>query len=226
MVLTGVVCRAGIVEPDTARVSDNDSHCGRNISMKLRLALATAALAGIGLLGLTACQHGVTAGSAGDDATVTLTAEQTALTTLGYSEDDVISDVPAGDGTPAPTASGSTAPGKDRAGNGRHRRFKRLGVRRALARNVEHGEIVVDTKDGAKTIVVQRGTVTAITATSITVKSADGYTATWTFGSPLHVIEHRTTIQPKDVAVGATVGVAGTKQGDADVASLIVLPKA
>jgi hypothetical protein len=196
--------------------------------MKLRLALATAALAGIGLLGLTACQQGVTAGSAGDDTSTTLTAEETALTTLGYSAEDVITDAPAGDGTPAPSASGSVAPsGKaGKAGSSKHPRLKRLGVRRALARNVEHGEIVMDTKDGPKTIVVQRGTVTAISATSISVKSADGYTATWTFGSPLHVIEHRATIQPKDVAVGAKVGVAGTKQGDADVATLIVIPNA
>jgi hypothetical protein len=189
--------------------------------MKLRLALATAALAGIGLLGLTACQQGATAGPATADST-TLTAEETALTSLGYAEDDVVTDAPAEvGGTPAPSASASKG---GKAGNGKHPRFKRLTIRRALGRNVEHGEVVVDTKDGPKTIVVQRGTVTAITATTITVKSADGYTATWTFGSPLHVVEHRSTIQPKDVAVGAAVGVAGTKQGDTDMARLIVIP--
>ncbi len=190
--------------------------------MKLRLALATAALAAVGLLALTGCQSAV-AGASGDTGVTTLTPEQTALTALGFTDEDVVGDNPAADGTPAPSPSASA--GAKANGKG-HPRLKRLAVRRALARNVEHGEIVVDTKDGTKTIDVQRGTVTAITDTTITVKSADGFSLTWTFGTPLHVIEHRTTIQPKDVAVGAKVGVAGAKVGSTTTATLVVIPNA
>jgi len=186
--------------------------------MKLRLALATAALSAAALLGLTAC--GGADSAAADSGASTLTPEQTALTLLGYSDDEVVADHPAGDDSPAPSASASTGP-KGRPG---HPRVRRLTVRRALARNVEHGEVVIDTKKGAQTVDVQRGTVTAITGTTVTVKSTDGFTWTWTFGSPLRVVEHRDTIQPKDVAVGAKVGVAGIKQGSTPTANLVVIP--
>lgn len=101
---------------------------------------------------------------------------------------------------------------------------KRHGVKVLLHRDVLHGEAVVQTKEGTRTVVVQRGTVTAVTATGMTVRSADGFSLAWTFGSPLHVIEHRTTIQPNQIAVGAQVGVAGDKQGDQTQAHLVVVP--
>ena len=185
--------------------------------MKLRLALATAALAVAALTGLAACGQGTDSASA-DSGITTLTPEQTALTLLGYTDEDVVGDNPASDPSPSPSASGPTKT------KPHHPRVRRLTVRRALARNVEHGEVVIDTKDGTKTVDIQRGTVTAITDTTITVKSTDGFTLTWTFGSPLHVIEHRSTIQAKDVAVGAKVGVAGAKVGDTVTATLVVIP--
>jgi hypothetical protein len=192
--------------------------------MKLRLTLATAALSAAALLGLTACQQGVNSGASAsaDSGITTLSPEQTALTLMGYSEDDVVGDAPAGDGSPAPSASAATG---GQGGNG-HRRYRRPAVRRMLGRNVEHGEVVIDTKNGPKTVDVQRGVVTAITDTQITVKSADGFTLTWTFGTPFHVIERRSTVQAKDIAVGAKVGVAGVKQGDTVTANLIVVPNA
>ena len=60
-----------------------------------------------------------------------------------------------------------------------------------------HGEAVVKTKDGGtKTVAVQRGEVTAIDGDSVTVKSTDGFTLTWTFGDELRVVERRTTVRP------------------------------
>jgi hypothetical protein len=177
---------------------------------KLRLVLATVALGTVGLLGLAACGGGAS-GTA-------MSAESTALTALGFSSDDVslVSD---------PSPSASAAPGKDGSGSkAKHPIARRLTIRRALAKNVEHGEVVVKTKDGDKTVDVQRGTVTAINSTTVTVKSSDGFSETWTFGSPIHVIEHRTTVQPSSVAVGADVGVAGTKSGGNLTASLLVIP--
>jgi len=193
--------------------------------MKLRIALATASLGALTLLAGVACGTG--------DSDALLSPEASALSSLGFATGDLTlasgedgSTAQAGDGgiapagDPAPAASAS-AGGK---GGAHQRRWARLTIRRALARNVEHGEVVVDTKQGAKTIDVQRGTVTAITATTITVKSTDGFTLTWTFGSPIHVVEHRTSVQPGEVKTGATVGVAGLRSGDVVTAKLIVIP--
>jgi hypothetical protein len=168
---------------------------------RLHIALATAALGAAALIGVAAC------GQAAPDS---LSPEATALTALGYPGQDL---VPAAD----PNASPSTA-------RKAHPRARPLTVRRALRRNVEHGEIVVKTKDGEKTIDVQRGTVTAINSTTVTVKSADGFTLTWTFGKPIHVIEHRTTVQPNNVTTGEQIGVAGTKSGSTVTAQLILIP--
>jgi hypothetical protein len=93
-----------------------------------------------------------------------------------------------------------------------------------LRRNTLHGEVVVQTKDGVRTVDVQRGTVTAIDAKTVTVKSADGFTLTWTFGNPLHVVEHRTAVQPSAVKVGTEIGLAGVKDGGVTTARLIVIP--
>jgi hypothetical protein len=150
------------------------------------------------LVGASACGSG----------TDSLTPEATALTALGYPAQDLV-----------PAANPSASPSAPR--------LRKLGLRRALRGKVEHGEIVVRTKDGQdKTVDVQRGTVTAIDAKTVTVKSADGFTLTWTIGSPIRVIENRTTVQPSNVTVGREIGVAGTKDGDTVTAQLILIPKA
>jgi hypothetical protein len=83
---------------------------------------------------------------------------------------------------------------------------------------------VVQTEDGLKTVVVQRGTVTAASSTSITVKSTDGFTLTWNVGDSTTVIVQRVKADIGAVTVGAEVGVAGSKEGDATNARLIVVP--
>ncbi|MEN3309870.1 MAG: hypothetical protein V7603_6072 [Micromonosporaceae bacterium] len=165
--------------------------------------IAALALGAAVLTGAAGC------GSTGTD---TMTPEATALTALGYQTEDL---VPAANPSASPDATGRA-----------HPRARRLALRRALRGNVEHGEVVVKTKDGEKTVDIQRGTVTAINATTVTVRSADGFTLTWTFGHPIHVIEHRTSVQPSNVTVGEEIGVAGTKNGSTPTAQLILIPKA
>jgi hypothetical protein len=111
---------------------------------------------------------------------------------------------------PSPSASADKSTRKHKA-----------GPRALLRKNTLHAEAVVQTKDGVKTVVAQRGTVTAINDKSVTVKSTDGFTLTWSFGNPLKVVERRTTVQPNAVKAGATVGVAGTKDGTTTTARLI-----
>lgn len=180
--------------------------------MRRLTVIVVLALAGLGLVG---CGGSVPAGTAQPAAELAeaLFPEAEALEAIGFGPTEL---------TAQPSPGPSVRPGgkADRRDAWR----KRHGVRVLLHRNVLHGEAVVQTKEGTRTVVVQRGTVTAITTTTMTVKSADGFTLGWTFGSPLHVIEHRTTIQPNQITVGAQLGVAGDKQGDQTLAHLIVIP--
>jgi hypothetical protein len=191
-------------------------------SGRARVAIGITLTAAVAVFGLAGCTRDEAGGSgvATDEALTELSWEAQALESIGFAPADL---VPAGLAVadPAPTASASP----DRKGDRRDgiRRHKRL--RFAFGRNVLHGEAVVQTAEGVRTVVVQRGTVTAIDAESITVKSADGFTLTWTFGDPIHVIEHRTSVRPSELSVGATVGVAGAKNGDQAVARLIVVPR-
>jgi len=120
------------------------------------------------------------------------------------------------DPSPSASATASTDP-KDR----RERRKARV----LLRKNVLHGEVVVQTKDGTKTVAVQRGEVTEIDDSSITVKSTDGYTSTWSFATDLHVIRHSATVKPEEIKTGTKVGVAGARDGEKLVARLVVVPR-
>jgi PPE-repeat protein len=201
--------------------------------MRMYRRIGVAAMIGVTALGLAACGPGgaaATGGSGGSgtasgqtavDVAADLSPEAQALAALGFEPGGI---EPAGypaEASPDPSPSASAGTDKERAKPGwRKRHLNRV----LLRRNILHGEAVVQTKDGTKTILVQRGQVTAIDDTTMTVKSSDGYTQTWTFGDPIRVFERRNTVQPKDVAVGTQVGVAGTKDGDTSTAKLIVIP--
>jgi predicted small lipoprotein YifL len=181
--------------------------------------LAVAALAGCGLAGdRGAARTADPTTETAVEVSEALGPEAGALAAMGFDLGSLEA-APADPGSlgAAPAASASA----DSTGDKPHPRRHKLRV--FLRNNVLHGEVVVQTKDGPKTVVVQRGTVTAIDATTVTVKSSDGFTLTWTFGEPLHVVEHRESVQPSQVAVGAQVGIAGAKNGDASTARLIVI---
>jgi hypothetical protein len=186
-----------------------------NLRYRLGATVATAALAAIGLIGLSACSPSQAVSAA-------MTPEATALTALGFSNSDVTAanDTTGGSTTEA-TPAASASPNKNR-----HPGLRRLLIRRAaLGKHIEHGSVTVQTKNGDVTIDVQRGTITAINSTSMSVKSADGFTLTWTFTSSMRVIENRSTIQPSAVKVGETVGVAGERNGSTENVKLVVIPK-
>jgi hypothetical protein len=48
-----------------------------------------------------------------------------------------------------------------------------------LLRRAEHGEVTVRTKKGDQVVNVQRGQVTAVSSTSVTVRSKDGFSAVY-----------------------------------------------
>ena len=192
------------------------------------LVAGTAALLAALAFGVAGCGPAGVAGGGQQEMAVevaaALGAEGQALTALGFDAGDLdVEPVAAPAGAPAPSPStGEKAKRGERAEEWRKRHRARVLLRRGTL----HGEAVVKTKDGGtRTVAVQRGEVTGIDGTSMTVKSADGFTMTWTFGDDLRVVERRATIQPEAVKVGTTVGVAGAKDGDRATARLVLLKR-
>lgn len=96
-------------------------------------------------------------------------------------------------GTADPTATTATA------GHPHARHGRALG---------EHGEITRHTKDGDRTVDVQRGTVDAVSPTSITVTSRDGFRQTYAFTPTTKVRKDKRAGSVAQVAVGDRVGLA------------------
>jgi hypothetical protein len=122
--------------------------------------------------------------------------------------------------SPSSAASSSAAPGPaDQPGARRH-----PALRRFLANRVEHGELTVKGKDGKPVVVdVQRGQVTAVSATSITLKSEDGFTASYTVDSDTRVRVGGTRKAIGDVKVGNTAGLMAKKENGTPTAYLVVV---
>lgn len=89
--------------------------------------------------------------------------------------------------------------------------------------NILHGEGTIKTKEGTKQVAMQHGAVTSVSDTSLTVKSSDGYTRSWALGPSVHVIEHRTALQPTSVKSGTDVVVAGPRDGTRLTAAVVVV---
>lgn len=108
---------------------------------------------------------------------------------------------PAGDGT-ADAAGDRTA---DAAG-GRFHTFRHGLDSRASARPLAralHGTLVLpDDRGGYLTLLVQRGKATSVSAGSVTVRSADGYTQRW-------------TVTPTTAVMGGAEGIKSFSEGDA-----------
>jgi hypothetical protein len=192
-------------------------------------ALGTLALAGLGLLGLTACSGGATSAPPAPVAANGVApgpgVVEAALAGLGF--DPVELGLPAADpaesGAPGATlgAPGATPEAGKRDGKG-DKRHKRPLRRELLRGRVLHAEAVVKTKDGTQTVVSQRGEITKLDDRTITVRSADDFTRTWVLGDKLRVVERRRVVQPADLTVGAEIGVAGVGDGERPTAGLIV----
>ena len=111
--------------------------------------------------------------------------------------------------TPSPSASMRPGPGW------RHFRGPlgaRLGLRFGGPFGAVHGQFVVPKSGGGyQTVDTQRGSVTAVSAASITVKSADGFTKTYQVTSTTNVDAQRAGIS--SVKTGNQVTVVATVSG-------------
>ena len=193
-----------------ARTTPARTTPARTTLARATLARATPGLATLGLaglLGLSGCGAAARTVAGQPSLAADVSDEAYALQAVGL-ETGLGAD-------PKPAPSASAAPS--------NRLEHRRAIRRYLRKNTLHGEVVVQGKDGVKTIVVQRGTVTAVTSTGVSVKSTDGFVLTWTFGDQLRVLQDRKTVQAGAVKTGAEIGIAGTKDGSTSSARLIVV---
>ncbi len=117
---------------------------------------------------------------------------------------------PAAPGTATPTA--PAAPTHPATHPGHHR--GQLG-------QAVHGEFTVHTKTGDKTLDTQRGVVTAVNAGSVTVKSTDGFTATYTLTPTTKVHKGKQTATTTQITTNDRVRVLATKTGTTDTATHI-----
>ncbi len=118
---------------------------------------------------------------------------------------------------PAPTspAPGAKHPGTH-TGTGTHTGEHRGGLGR-----VEHGEFTVHTETGDKVVDVQRGVVTAVNATSVTVKSTDGFSTTYTIDPTTKINKDKKTAAVSQIATNDQVRVMATKTGNTATAQRI-----
>lgn len=123
--------------------------------------------------------------------------------------------------SPAPGPSASAPSGHHRGPNG-FGRFGGLGVLGlgGLGGAI-HGQVTVPQSGGGyQTVDVQRGAVTDVNSSSITVKSADGYSATYVVSSSTEVNAQAAGIGT--VKVGDTVILAATGSGKSATAASII----
>lgn len=131
----------------------------------------------------------------------------------------------AGSASPSPATSGSTAapaPGPNGQGHGPARMGRGLdGLLGGGLGQVLHGTGVVKAPDGTfQSMAVQRGAVTAVSATSISVKSLDGYTATYVVNSATKVNGKNGKIT--DVKIGDQVAVVATVSSNTSTATRVI----
>ena len=122
--------------------------------------------------------------------------------------------------TPSPAPSAPSGPKRGPGGFGR---FGGLGGGLGMLGlgGVVHGQVTVPKSGGGyQTVDVQRGTVTAVNSSSITVKSADGYSATYAVSSSTEVNAQAAGIGT--VKNGDTVAVMATASGKTATAASII----
>ena len=92
----------------------------------------------------------------------------------------------------------------------------------ALGRRVLHGELTLQTKDGVKTIVMARGSVTALSDDAIKVKSSDGVETSFAINDDTRFGFRNEPDPTAELKVGEDAFVAGEKSGERAVARRVV----
>ena len=140
------------------------------------------------------------------------------LVTGGIGAGIATADTPA----PSPSASPTTsaAPQADKKAD---RADKKAGEKkhRSLQNRALHGEATVGSAKKQRVVTFQRGAVAKVSATSITVKSVDGFTATYTVDAKTKVRKDKALVTIADVKAADTVRVLATKDGSTALAKSV-----
>jgi hypothetical protein len=96
------------------------------------------------------------------------------------------------------------------------------GWRHGLGRQVLHGEVTVQTREGVKTLVMARGEVTALSGDAITLKSSDGVETSFGIDGDTRYGFRNEPAQRADLQQGEDAFVVGEKSGDRAVARRVV----
>ncbi|TYK50437.1 DUF5666 domain-containing protein [Actinomadura decatromicini] len=145
--------------------------------------------------------------------------------------------VPAAADDPSPSSSPSARPhhwdkghpeqGRPENGRpGQPHRWGRGGFRGGGGLGGVHGEATVRRKDGFHLAVWQRGKITAVSGTTLTVRSDDGVSWTWTTNDKTFVRKNGDKAELKSLANGDQVMVAGERSGETRTARVVRVPKA
>jgi hypothetical protein len=117
--------------------------------------------------------------------------------------------------SPTPPAPSSSAPepyGMSRCHDG-HDGHDGHGRRGGLLARIEHGEATVTTDQGDRVIDLQRGIVNSANSGQLTVRSADGFTATYVVDNSTKIRKDRKASDISQVVANDRVLVLATKAG-------------
>jgi len=150
--------------------------------------------------------------------------------TLAPAASTVLSSGPTGqagvlNGVLSDAASATPTPGTPANKAAAARRLGRALVRLRLLGGI-HGEFTFETKEGARTLAFERGTVLSVTGSDVTVRATDGTTWTWALTSTSIVREDGSRTSASNVAANQLVFVAGQVTGSTRDARLLVIRSA
>jgi hypothetical protein len=103
----------------------------------------------------------------------------------------------------------------------RHGLLRCAGAFGRIAAAGVHGEVTYKAKNGFRTIVFERGSVTAVSSTTVTVRAADGTTWTWDIVKNTVVRQSGHVVTASKLTTGEQVLVAGQVTGGARDARLV-----
>jgi hypothetical protein len=132
---------------------------------------------------------------------------------VSYADDPSASRSPSA--TPSAQSSATPQPGTKKGGH----------AKKALLKRALHGEVTVGGKKQTRVLVFQRGTVDKVSGTSITVKSTDGFTATYVVNAETKVRKAGEAAKTSDIGSGDKVRVVARKDGQTSTARVIAEPK-
>ncbi|WP_157610339.1 hypothetical protein [Spirillospora albida] len=126
--------------------------------------------------------------------------------------------------SPSPSPSSSAHPHKDHPNRAHPHKWRPRAHALRGTRGV-HGEATVKRDDGFRVVTWQRGELTARTGTTLTVRSDDGTTWTWTTTKDTRVRADGAKSDAASLKTGTEITVFGDRSGDTRTATFVRTPR-